>query len=686
MEQIDRHARIKQMREQHKERQEHRTERRSNLYRLAFFPISIFYMELVLRLWGSHPFGGLGLLYVLLFSLGAGLVCNLLVSLGPENVRRTIHWAILSLLTLLFIIQVVFYTIFRSYAELGMLGAAPAAISDFFLETIRMIGSAALPVLLLLLPLALFQALHLWKQRPVSQGVPRVFALATTIHLLVIGSILLSTGGLLPLRDIYRYHFTLNLAIPNFGLVTGMRLDLLYTFFGRPEADISDLVYTMAPAEPTPTPLEEREPEPEEPNIPTGYNILDIDFEALIAAETNETIREMHRFFMNRRPTPRNAFTGMFEDHNLIWIVAEAFHTLAIHPEITPTLYRLSQEGFIFPNFYTPDTGFSTTGGEFATLVSLIPRHIDAFPNTGRMYMPFGFGNMFRELGYVTFAYHNHTHTFYGRHRSHPNLGYEWIAIGSGLNITNQWPRSDLEMFQATIDDFIHADRFHVYYLTVSGHLEYNFSGNAMALRNRDAVAHLPYSTGPMAYLATQREFDLALEYLLYRLEAAGILENTVIAISADHYPFGLTDAQMEELAGTPMAEPIIDRHHSTFILWNAAMEEPVVVNAFSSSYDVMPTLANLFNLPFDSRLVMGVDLLSGADAFVPFASRSWISQLGRFNSQTREFTPHPHIDPAKIPEDHALQMAGRFNILEVQSERILAHDYYRIVLGNRGN
>ena len=111
-------------------------------------------------------------------------------------------------------------------------------------------------------------------------------------------------------------------------------------------------------------------------------------------------------------------------------------------------------------------------------------------------------------------------------------------------------------------------------------------------------------------------------------------------------------------------------------------MEEPVVVERYGSFYDVMPTLANLFALPFDSRLVMGVDLLSDAVPFVPFASQSWISQYGRFNAQTGVFTPHPEIDPETVPEYHIQQMQARFVLKERFSARILQHDYYRIVLG----
>jgi len=664
--------------------------RTENLWRMTFFPLIILYMELILRLWNHQPFWGVGLLYIFLFSIGAGLVCNLLASIGKERLRYVLHWTVMVTLTLLFITQAVFYTVFRSYVEVSAIALAPSAISGFFLESIRTIARAIIPVILLLLPLVFFHAFRIWKKRPVRLlELNRILIITAALHVLIISSIMISTAGLLPLRAIYRENFTLNLGVQNFGLVTAMRLDIRYTLFGRPMADLSEVGYAVLEEVPDPEPppveedYEEPDEEEEEPEIPLGYNVLDIDFAYLIENETNAERLEMHEFFANRRASSRNEFTGMFEGYNLIWILGEAYHTISIHPEVTPTLYRLSQEGFIFPNFYTPDTGYSTTGGEFGTLLGTIPTNRNAFAQTANKYMPFGFGNLFREKGYETFAYHNHTHTFNSRHQSHPNLGYPWVALGSGLDIPRIWPASDVEMAQATVDDWIGADHFHVYYLTVSGHLEYNFGGNNMAARHRASVEHLPYSTAAQAFLATQMELDLMLEYIIDRLEAAGRLEDTVIVLSGDHYPYGLTHAEIEELRG-PLAEPIIDVHHSSLIIWNVNMEEPVVVDWYCSFYDIMPTLANLFNLPFDSRLVIGVDLLSGLDPFVPFATRSWISQLGRFNSRTGDFTPHPHIDPETIPEDHAQQMVHRFNILETNSARILAHDYFRIVLGNR--
>jgi len=659
---------------------------------MALFPLAIFYMELVLRLWSAQSFWGVGILYALLFSVGAGMICNLLTSLLPMRAGQIARWVLLWMFTLFFGVQVIFYSVFRTYMELGALGMV-GNVADFSLEAVQGFFNNLLPVFLLFFPIAICQAKKSMRRRPIRQKELLQAAIVTVLlHVLVIGSIIQpwnrSEDFYLTRRAIYQEQFSLNLAATEFGLLTATRLDL----FDRPEVDVAGALAIIdqeeeKPDEPEPVdvgvPRATPEPTPE-PEIEFGYNILDIDFEALMETETRASILEMHEFFSRRTGTRQNEFTGMFEGKNLIWICGEAFHTLAIHPEITPTLYRMSTEGFIFTNFYTPDTGFSTTGGEFGTLFGLIPTQRHAFQDSHTNYLPFAFGNMFREMGYVTFAYHNHTHTFYRRDLSHPNMGYIFRAVGNGLDITRQWPASDVEMIQDSIGDFINEERFHVYYMTVSGHLEYNFFGNNMAFRHRESVEHLPYSTGPRAFLATQMELDLSMQYLIDALDAVGQLENTVFVISGDHYPYGLTHAEMEELGDRALPEPIIDVHHSALIIWSASMTEPVVVETFGSFYDVMPTLANLFALPFDSRLVIGTDLLSDAEPFVPFASRSWVSQLGRFNSRTGEFTPHPGIDPADIPENYVQQMQARFVIEEHFSGQIMTHDYYRIVLGNR--
>ena len=134
-------------------------------------------------------------------------------------------------------------------------------------------------------------------------------------------------------------------------------------------------------------------------------------------------------------------------------------------------------------------------------------------------------------------------------------MGYDYYGVGNGLEVKASWPESDLEMMEKTIPQALSGEKpFHLYYMTVSGHLNYNFTGNAMAYKHREEAkaAYPDHSEAFQAYLACNMELDRALAYVLEQLEAAGELENTVICLSGDHYPYGLEDAVLDELAGSP--------------------------------------------------------------------------------------------------------------------------------------
>ncbi|MDE6108220.1 MAG: LTA synthase family protein, partial [Oscillospiraceae bacterium] len=358
------------------------------------------------------------------------------------------------------------------------------------------------------------------------------------------------------------------------------------------------------------------------------YNVMDIDFETLAREETKKPLREMHQHFAQVEPTRQNEYTGYFEGKNLIWLTAEGFSRFVVDPELTPTLYMLANEGFVFRNFYNPLWWVSTTDGEYAATTSLIPKSgVWSMAQSASNSMYFAMGNQLRRQGYATRAYHNHTYSYYHRDQSHPNLGYDYKGLGNGLNVTKIWPESDLEMMEVSGPEYIGSSEspFHTYYMTVSGHLGYTFMGNNMSTRHRNEVSHLPYSEGPRAYLACQLELELALKNLLEQLEEAGELENTVICLSADHYPYGLEQSQLEELNGGPL-DMRFELYRSTLILWSGDMEEPIIIDKPCASLDILPTLSNLFGLEYDSRLLMGRDILSDSPGLVILSDRSFIT------------------------------------------------------------
>ena len=173
-------------------------------------------------------------------------------------------------------------------------------------------------------------------------------------------------------------------------------------------------------------------------------------------------------------------------------------------------------------------------------------------------------------------------------------------------------------------------------------------------------------------------ELELAMESLLDQLEAAGKLNDTVIVLSADHYPYGLTDEQYSELFGHEV-DPVFEIFQNTLILWSGDMRGTAVhVDKYCSSLDVMPTLSNLFGLDYDSRLIMGSDILSDSDELVIFANYSFISREGYYNSITDQFTRWDGKEPDL---EEVAEMVAEVQNRVAYSGTILDTDYYRLVL-----
>ena len=410
----------------------------------------------------------------------------------------------------------------------------------------------------------------------------------------------------------------------------------------------------------------------------TKYNVLDIDFDKLLADDADETTHQMDLYFKNRKPDAQNEYTGLFKDKNLIYITAESFASFAADPEITPTLYHMIHDGFYFTNFYTPYWEVSTTDGEYVNCLGLIPKSgTYSLKDSVKNYLPFALGNQFRKLGYKTMAFHNYLGSYYDRNLTHPHLGYQFVSMGDGYRKTDKWPDSDLEMMQETIKDYIDEDKFHVYYMTISGHLPYNFWANAMAIKNKDLVENLPYKDEAVkAFFACNIELDRALAFLLEELNKRGKAEDTVIVLAADHYPYGLELAQHRMLMKSHV-DVTFELYRNSLILFNPS-QEPCEVDKICSNMDIVPTLSNLFGLEYDSRLLMGHDIFSDTPPFVVLKSANVITDKIKYRSDTNKAVT---LDGGSVSDEEAAKIKKQLQDEVHYSALILDKDYYRRVL-----
>lgn len=637
---------------------------------LFYFIFSLFYMDSILRASAGEGFFNSGFMLSLILSIPYAIISYIICSISSHKANYVLSLVLLGLWAFVFSSQLLYYKLFKTFYTLFSAGNA-SQIFEFWKDILVLIAKNIAWIILIFIPCILIIVL---RGRALSFNSinkrSRILLLCCiiTIHIIGVASVCIGSKGQYSAYDLYFRNDNTILSVKKLGLITSMRLDLQRMVFGWSPA-LAD--------SPESLPALSSESIDEHVSESMEYNTMDINFAELIDNEKNETIKNMHQYFEGVKPTAQNEYTGKYKGYNLILITAEGFSPYAVNKDVTPTLYKMIHEGYNFTNFYTPIWGVSTSDGEYVACTGLIPkRGVWSFYISGKKAMPYVMGNQLKTLGYTTMAYHNNTYTYYRRDISHPNMGYVYKGVGNGLKVEKTWPESDVEMMEKTIPEYIGNEPFHAYYMTVSGHMRYSFIGNAMSSKNKKYVRDLSYSEPCKAYIACQVELDRALEYLLNQLEEAGIADKTLIALSSDHYPYGLELNQIDELAGHTV-EKNFELYKNHFILYTKGME-PVTADKPCSSLDILPTLSNLLGLEYDSRLLMGRDIFSDSEPLVIFENKSFITDKGRYNSETGVFMPNRETN---IDEDYVKRVGEIINEKFYYSAKILETNYYKYMI-----
>lgn len=634
---------------------------------ILWWSFLIIYLEIIYKFFIMKDLLTTNTFSVVLFSIPWIIIFTIITSIFNEKVNKILTIVFSFLIILITLAQIVYYNFYNSMFSFLSLTTGTGQVMQFYVMIASVIARIWYIFVIILIPYILFlifkNKLFDFKKNNLKFLISYllIFILSFLGIVLVINK---NNEGFYSLkRLIFKTHAPM-LTIDKTGLFTMEMIDIERYIFGFNEEIYSEQINV-------------NNEEEKVPEVKIEYNTTDIDFDKLINDETDDKIKSMHVYFKNTAPSNKNEYTGMFKDKNLIFITAEAFDTIAIDEKLTPTLYKIANNSFIFKNYYQPLYPVSTSDGEYMNLNSLIPKEgVWSFKQTSKISMPYGIGNMFNKEGYVSYGFHNHNYNYYDRQKSHKNIGLKYYGCGNGLEKKmncKHWPNSDKEMIDATTSYYIDNDKFMTYYMTVSGHLNYNFSGNNMAYRNKNKVKNLKYSTAIKAYLATQIELDKSIEKLLQVLEEKGKLNDTLIVIAPDHYPYGLTTKQMNEISTIDRNDKF-EKFHTTLIMYNPNIEK-TVVDKVISSLDILPTIYNLYGLTFDSRLLMGRDIFSNNEHIVILSDRSWITDKGKYNSVTKEFTSTTNEE---IEEDYIDRINMIVNQRYGMSSLIIDNNYYK--------
>ena len=632
--------------------------------KIGLYLLSILFLEFIFKVIMSSACSLNNIINTFLYSMIISAFLAIVSNIFKEKINYVITSINLFVIGLLFSIQYVFYDVFKVYFSLTNVGLGDQALG-FIQQAVSVILRNILYIILFMLPFILYlifrKKLNI-KRNSIKSYIIYFIIIILTLPIMYINILATKERD----NDLYELYFKVNeisLNINKLGVLNSYFLDFYRLLFGFDikinYIDIQNYISN----------------ETEEKEIPEEIvykpNQLDLNF-----SETSDiNINTINDYVKNETSTLQNKYTGIFKDYNLIYITAESFSEIGVSKELTPTLYKLTHTGFIFDNYYTPNA-LSTIGGEFQSLTGLYPdSNILNIWRSGTNYFPYGLGNIYKNMGYNTYAYHNNDYRFQDRNKYLASQGFSnFLGCYNGLQKRincNIWPQSDDEMINATISDYLYSDvPFLAYYMTVSGHFEYTFSDNYMAYKHRNEVQNLNLSEAAKAYVATQIELDRALNSLLIKLEEANKLDKTVIVLLADHYPYELDINSINSLSSYERDE-IVGVNHNALIIWNNKLEDIHITKPCMSS-DVLPTVYNLFGIEYDSRLYSGRDILSDAYGVAIMRNRSWITDKGIYYANTGNFVGE-EIDSEYIKNMNLL-VNNRLHI----SKLILQTDYYR--------
>ncbi len=647
-----------------------------------FAALMVVYNELMLHIWILEEFHFGRLAAVTGFAIGFGMVLALLTSfLSPKAAK----WTAVALSAAVSVFWLLEYFVSDAYqvfmTPVTIVSGAGGVAEDYFDLVMSLLARNLWRIGLMILPVALYGyfcrgTVCTWKLRGI------LAAGAVAGYLLGAGAVQYLTNDGARFSRAYEF----DSAVRCFGL--NMALTLETTQGGAEEKEPA---FVTPASQPTLPPVqtecaEDPAVETTEPAIVYGDNVMAaLDFDALAASANNSAVASLHRYVGSQTPSKQNEYTGLFKGKNLILITAEAFTQEVIDPELTPTLYRLVNEGVKFTDYYQPAWGASTTSGEFSNVVGLVPTN-GGMCMKEPIYQDFflTMGHQLQNLGYYSTAYHNHNADFYDRNRTHVHLGYDrFLAQYGGLEgITPVWPESDQQMMDITVPQYIDHQPFSIYYMTVSGHCVYSQKENVQSKKHYDKVADLDLSETVKCYLAAQLELEAALTSLVKQLEDAGIADDTVIVMGTDHYPYGLersgtwknTSDYLREWYGVEDYDIFI-RDHNALILWSGCLEDKdIVIEDPVFSLDIVPTLSNLFGVEYDSRLLVGRDVFSDTEPLVFWPDHSWVTNLGSYNALKDIFTP---AEGAQVPEGYVDYITSIVANKITYSDSVLKVDYF---------
>ena len=611
-----------------------------------YFLLTIFLMltEILFRIVSNIPLKSLALLRIFIGVNFISILLSFILSWFNKKINKIILLILSFLINLYAFVQIGFNNFIGVYASFNtrsQLGAVTDYIKDFF-------SSFKITYYVLFIPFILFVLYYIFLDKLTENKINKKFLLKTNIvfepGIRTITSILALTLcsflyyesldasfmqnklQTVSNKDLFKYPSVPSITINQFGI---LGFGILDTKSLLNEAQVN---YTYA--------INTSTNDNKETNESKKRTVDDTILDKIIENETNPNLNNITNYIKNATITNYNDHTGIFEGKNLIVIMMESANEIIINKDLYPNFYKLYTEGISFKNNFSPRNSCSTGNNEFSGMTGLYTIQNNCTANIYRDNTYFtSIFNLFKNAGYKTSSMHNYTEHYYARSIIHKNLGSD-IYYGVqdlGINYYNVYKdwSSDEDFMNAAMDITLNNNATNPYMLwltTVSSHQPYGVSSEE-GDKYLSITENSDYSMQLRRYMSKLKTLDNSLGILLERLKASNTLDDTVIVLYGDHYPYGLKNSDINSVLSYDLSDYEVER--TPMVIYNSTIKSEVV-DKYSSFVNLTPTVANLFNLDYDPRKYVGTDVFSDEYLnIVAFADGSWKNSEAFYDART---------------------------------------------------
>lgn len=359
--------------------------------------------------------------------------------------------------------------------------------------------------------------------------------------------------------------------------------------------------------------------------------------------------------YFRNKGTEENEYTNIFKDKNILFIHAESVQQMFLNSEInnqviTPNLNKLASEGLYFSNYYSQESVGTSSDTEFTITNSILP------VGTGTVFINYDYNNYqsmiksFEEIGYYTFSMHGNICEYWNRNQMYQAIGYDRFYCYNDYDLTDQIGigLSDKSFFSQSADIIsdIHNnhDKFYGTLIMLTNHTPFYNDGK------------VEFDVGNMEgtkignYLKLLHYADEAIGEFITKLDDLGVLEDTVIVIYGDH-DAKFTIKQYEEYLGKDIDFYEYEQLTKVpLIIWTKDKQVQGEITKIMGAYDVMPTLANMFD--FEYEYALGHDIFSIDENIVVFPNGNWVTDKVYYNNQLSDYKVYNEVSEEYLKEN----------------------------------